>query len=514
MKKDFLQTIKIIILGLLLSTGISYAASLWGSPTANFPVGNKSTPINTSSSPQGIGQPFLGSLLHINGNKILGNLRSNGLAIFGNATIGSDLTVKNLIGAGDRTVCADIDGNIIVCPATPPPPPPPPPSNNYTLVIVKSGADAPSGTVTASPLGTPVTPCATTCLSYPSGTPVILTAAPGPNSAFTGWGGSGCSGTGTCTVTISGPGPQQVNAGFNSYFVSVGLAGQGTVTSTSSNNNQSNQINCGSTCSVKYPPGASVTLTATPSPGYTFSDWSGDCTNTTGTCTVSSPNFNNKSVTATFTATAPVPTVILAANPTSVPSGIASALTWSATNSPTSCTASATPANSNWSGTKAATGTVSTGGLTLDTTFALYCTNAGGNSSSVNTTVTVYPQCNDSYDNDGDTVWDFPSDPGCSSLTDNDETNQYTLTVSKPTYPQGGTVISNTGGINCGSTCSASYASGNTVSLTATAQFPFYTFYGWKDASGVTYPGCPGTGTCTITMPATNTIVTATFAPS
>src|SRR3990172_6794972 len=116
MKKDFLQTIKIIILGLLLSTGISYAASIWGSPTANFPVGNKSTPINTSSSPQGIGQPFLGSLLHINGNKILGNLRSNGLAIFGNATIGSDLTVKNFIGAGDRTVCADIDGNIIVCP--------------------------------------------------------------------------------------------------------------------------------------------------------------------------------------------------------------------------------------------------------------------------------------------------------------------------------------------------------------------------------------------------------------
>src|SRR3989304_1131341 len=174
MKKDFLQTIKIIILGLLLSTGISYAASIWGSPTANFPVGNKSTPINTSSSPQGIGQPFLGSLLHINGNKILGNLRSNGLAIFGNATIGSDLTVKNFIGAGDRTVCADIDGNIIVCPATPPPPPPPPPSGPFTLTVTKSGGV--DSIITSSPSGIN---CGITCpsalASFAAGTPVVLT---------------------------------------------------------------------------------------------------------------------------------------------------------------------------------------------------------------------------------------------------------------------------------------------------------------------------------------------------
>jgi beta-xylosidase len=65
-----------------------------------------------------------------------------------------------------------------------------------------------------------------------------------------------------------------------------------------------------------------------------------------------------------------------------------------------------------------------------------------------------------------------------------------------------GTVTSNPTGINCGSTCSASYASGTAVSLTAAAASGA-TFAGWSGA-------CTGTGSCVVTMTAARS-VTATF---
>jgi len=65
-----------------------------------------------------------------------------------------------------------------------------------------------------------------------------------------------------------------------------------------------------------------------------------------------------------------------------------------------------------------------------------------------------------------------------------------------------GTVASSPSGISCGSTCSASYATGATVTLTATAAGGS-TFGGWSGA-------CSGTGTCTLAMTAARS-VTATF---
>ena len=66
-----------------------------------------------------------------------------------------------------------------------------------------------------------------------------------------------------------------------------------------------------------------------------------------------------------------------------------------------------------------------------------------------------------------------------------------------------GTVTSSPNGISCGATCSASYVSGTTVTLTAVpgrgAQF-----IGWNGG------GCSGTGTCTVTL-ASNVSVTASF---
>ena len=50
---------------------------------------------------------------------------------------------------------------------------------------------------------------------------------------------------------------------------------------------------------------------------------------------------------------------------------------------------------------------------------------AGAQSVQITATVvaTVLPACNDTVDNDSDTKTDYPADPGCSSATDNDETD-------------------------------------------------------------------------------------------
>jgi hypothetical protein len=65
-----------------------------------------------------------------------------------------------------------------------------------------------------------------------------------------------------------------------------------------------------------------------------------------------------------------------------------------------------------------------------------------------------------------------------------------------------GTVTSSPAGINCGSTCSASYAGGTSVTLTAAAASNS-TFAGWSGA-------CSGTGSCTVSMTQARS-VTATF---
>ena len=76
------------------------------------------------------------------------------------------------------------------------------------------------------------------------------------------------------------------------------------------------------------------------------------------------------------------PSVTFTASPTSVQSGAASQLTWTTTNV-TSCTASGS-----WTGTKATSGTQSTGALTANASYTLTCSGAGG-SAAQTATVTV-----------------------------------------------------------------------------------------------------------------------------
>lgn len=77
----------------------------------------------------------------------------------------------------------------------------------------------------------------------------------------------------------------------------------------------------------------------------------------------------------------------------------------------------------------------------------------------------------------------------------------YTLTVSLAGTSTG-TVTSSPAGISCPSTCSASFAQGTAVKLTASASKGAY-FVGWSGA-------CAGTGACSVTMNS-DLSVTATF---
>ena len=82
------------------------------------------------------------------------------------------------------------------------------------------------------------------------------------------------------------------------------------------------------------------------------------------------------------------PVVSLVASPVVVGQGSSATLTWNATNSPSSCTASG-----DWSGAKAASGTISTGALNTARTYSytLTCDNAGGTGFANNISVKVVP---------------------------------------------------------------------------------------------------------------------------
>jgi len=191
-----------------------------------------------------------------------------------------------------------------VC-ATPSPSPP----TTYILSASKSG----SGTVASNPTG--ITCGATCSASFTAGTVVTLTAAPDTGSTFTGWGGA-CTGTGTCAVTLLQA--QSVTATFSAatspspatYILTIlkGGTGTGTVGSTPAG------ITCGTACSANFNTGTSVSLTAIPAIGSTFTGWGGACTGT-GTCTVSISQA--QSATATFTTTPAASAA--AANPSSDP---------------------------------------------------------------------------------------------------------------------------------------------------------------------------------------------------
>jgi hypothetical protein len=150
-------------------------------------------------------------------------------------------------------------------------------STQVTVTVGKTGNGA--GTVTSTPAGIL---CGTACsATYVAGTAVTLTATPAIGSTFTGWSGGGCAGTAACT--LAGNTPVTVTASFSlaTYALTVTTSGPGTVTSSPSG------INCGSVCSAAYPSGTVLKLTAKPANHRaTFVRWSGGCSGSSPTCTI------------------------------------------------------------------------------------------------------------------------------------------------------------------------------------------------------------------------------------
>src|SRR6266566_3333024 len=94
------------------------------------------------------------------------------------------------------------------------------------------------------------------------------------------------------------------------------------------------------------------------------------------------------------------------------------------------------------------------------------------------------------------------TDSGVASATYTIQQQSFTLTVSKTDLGDG-TVTSSPAGINCGSSCSASYVSGTTVTLTATPDL-LSGFGGWSGCDSVSG------NTCTVNMNSARS-VTADF---
>lgn len=169
-------------------------------------------------------------------------------------------------------------------------------STGVKLTVTVSGNGNVSGGSGAINCGLGGTVCSAT---FALNATVTLIATPATGATFTGWTGA-CGGTATsCTVLMSQS--KSVTASFvggvaggAGFLLSVTVSGPGTVTGAG--------INCGSgatTCSTTPAVNSSVTLTATPAAGATFSGWGGSCSGTIPTCTVQMTAA--RSVTATFT---------------------------------------------------------------------------------------------------------------------------------------------------------------------------------------------------------------------
>ena len=329
----------------------------------------------------------------------------------------------------------------------------------YALSVSKAGTG--SGGVASSPTGIN---CGATCsANFADTTVVTLTASPAIGSVFSSW--SGCTPLTNplaCNITMSAA--SSVTATFTAVppvalTIARSGAGSGNVTSAPAG------IDCGATCSATFAVGTSVTLTAAPTGMSSFSVWSGACSGTSSTCTLTMDAA--KSATASF---GPPPQVDVtkagtgSGTVTSNPAGI---------NCGTSCSA---PFGQN--STVTLTATPATGSTFGGWTGS--CTGARGMCSLT-----------------------MAASKAVTATFNSTSTPPQTLTASK-TGTGSGTITSAPAGINCGATCSASFAAGTSVTLSAAAAGGS-TFTGWGGA-------CSGTGSCIVAMNAA-TSVSANFDP-
>jgi subtilisin family serine protease len=312
--------------------------------------------------------------------------------------------------------------------------------------------------------------------------------------------------------------------------------GTGTVVSTPAG------INCGGDCNERFPGGATVTLTATPSAGSLFTGWSGGGCSGTGTCVVST----TATVTATFNIPAPFTVTVTktgAGTVTSNPAGIncGGDCTGTYPGGTTMTLTAAADAGSVFTGWNGG-GCAGAGACVVSTTATVTATfsvippqpitvTVDKNGSTGTGTVTSTPA---GIDCGGDCTGTYPGGTtvtlthratagsrfagwsgGCSGTTTCEVTSTVSVTAIFNVLPPPGTftvtilkggdgtgkVASAQTGIDCGAICSANFLNSTTVTVTATADGGS-TFTGWSGG------GCTGTGSCVVNTAAT---VTATF---
>jgi uncharacterized repeat protein (TIGR02543 family) len=233
--------------------------------------------------------------------------------------------------------------------------------------------------------------------------------------------------------------------------VSVGGAGAGTVAGAG--------ISCPTTCSASLASGASATLTAVATAGSTFTGWSGACAGT-GACKVTMDG--DQKVTASFAAASDDLTVSLAGTGSGTVTG-------GGISCPSACSKGIAPGAGVSLVAAAASGSTFTGwGGACGGTGACNVTMSGDRS--VTATFTLLP-------------------------------HQLTITLAG----SGSGTVSGAG-ISCPGTCTGSYASGSTVTLTASGQNGS-SFAGWSG-------GCTGTGGCSVTMGADQSVTADFTAPA
>ncbi|HOX30490.1 MAG TPA: hypothetical protein P5080_04835 [Candidatus Paceibacterota bacterium] len=241
--------------------------------------------------------------------------------------------------------------------------------------------------------------------------------------------------------------PSHISLDACNRTLAVAMAGTGAGTVTSSPAG----IDCGTTCSATFNISDTVTLTATPAVGSTFTGWSGGDCSGTGACTVTLANDTD--VTATFTVNIYKLTVIKSGN---------------------------------------GSGVVSSGPAGIDCGATCLATYAHG------TSITLT-----NNDDVGSLITGW-SGGGCSGTTPcvftitGDTTvtatftlTNFTLTVTKSGFGTG-TVTSNPAGINCGTDCLEIYPAHAPVTLTASPGAGSV-FARWSGA-------CTGGNNCVIKM--------------
>ena len=338
-----------------------------------------------------------------------------------------------------------------------------------SAVVTVTPAASPVVTFTASQSTITAGSSTTLTVTATNSTSVTITGSDGSSYTLAGTGGTqSVSPTKTTTYTATATGP----GGKSSQTTTVTVNPKAAPTVTITANPSSITAGSSSVLTVTANNATGVTVQGSDGSSYTLQASGGTqsvtpSATTTYTATATGAGGTTTAAASVTVTPAPTPTVAITANPTSISSGSSSTLTVTATNA----TGVVVTGSDSSSYTLAASGGTQIVTPKSTTTYTATATGTGGKTATATAKVTVVTG------------------------------SAFVLTVNN-VGTGSGTVTSSPAGINCPQTCTATFANGTAVELTATPEAGT-TFAGWSGP-------CTGLKTCDITL-ADNTTVTSTF---